>query len=383
MYWLIVVSMRGLMALAAASYAVQNGGQQSNGSRRRHPLRACAPFTAHQQQNQQQSQQQTTAGAAVQADAAAWPTVPGFVQSPLYQGCRSNDVVVEEIQQGVSKLPPKRPRIKATLTTEEKKLSEEERQQLKDDLFRKEFLDNRLLLDETNPEHMLIRQGLTSVSSRTFRGYASHYDVMAKGGCNILNPRQVNLFQAQHKDSCQGSINSWVGAVELFQGAYGVHDPAAARQRRLAARGRKTMIPVRTHKPRGVIDKSKLEQLRKHALFKGNHYADGTVLQWAFGLRSGQVSSITANEIHFEASTGLYQYVSFRRKMRGGKGAHPSETEIHDCDPTCVEQVRGILAAAQKDPTRQKYLIPGWISRIANQKVKKAAKELDWGELLN
>lgn len=258
-------------------------------------------------------------------------------------------------------------------------LTEQQWKFLKDSQWRDEFLRKMGVDPKKNLMMKIVHLAFLSVDPGTFRSYASHWKKMRENGCPI-NYAGLMAYLAKFPASIKtDSLNSWVSAVKLYMRAFGQEGQATLL--RLVTDGYAHDNPNGLARERGIIDRGKIQQLASHPSIKGTPYELGYQLQFATGVRGGQVSAMTAQEFSRIVDRRTQQTICFLYscpKHKDKKSAKRKATETHVCDRNYNDLIEEMITAALK--TTHGRLVPDWKQTEANAKIKEAAVDLEWDE---
>jgi hypothetical protein len=173
-------------------------------------------------------------------------------------------------------------------------LTEKQWKFLKDSQWRDEFLLKMGIDPKENLMKKIVHMAFLSVDPGTFRSYASHWKKLRENGCAI-NYGGLMMYLAKFPASIKtDSLNSWVSAVKLYMRAFGQEGHAVLL--RLVTDGYAHDNPNGLAKERGIIDRGKIQQLVEHPSIVGTPYELGLQLQFATGVRGGQVDGMTCDQ---------------------------------------------------------------------------------------
>ena len=262
-------------------------------------------------------------------------------------------------------------------------LSKADVDHLKTVRFREKYLLDKynLRLDSTSIADRQKILRFMSVCPNTFRGYASHWNVLRANHCNIdlTDDGLGKLFALNRGRYSNASLVHWIAAVKLHMNVFNTpsaHFTAEDRIRTLA-KGYQHDNTNGIAKERGVINRAKLEDM-----IACEHcpplYRQGFQLQFACGLRTNQMSAIHVSEFHpvqDQKNKSIIGYVYACPKHKDSKSHVRKAIEYHICDPTYLPLITSMIEAARNT---NGFLIPEWNSTQALAIVKKCASSLGW-----
>jgi hypothetical protein len=339
------------------------------------------------------------------------PDVPPVSTTPLYteQTPRTTLVGVGSVRQHKSvknavddvldnmPLPP----ITGTdLTGKKVKLSKEALIDIRREQFRDVFLERYFGLTQ-NTDLKTTKQWYCfhSVRSTTFRSYATAYHALLRAGEDFdfrrpeVDPREVmnDYITAYGETSIPAkSLASYTVAINFYCRATG--RDGALDQQKLLRDGVLSQLPLKSklRRPRGAITHHMVRDLISLDHIRGTPFADGYVIQHAFGLRNEQVlkAKVADFRVARYASTGelfCYSYESLRHKQYNSNSYTVNELENHAASAAWNKELGEILARIEKrwEETGEEYAVPGWDCVAANFLVKDAAVRLGWDPLVN
>lgn len=262
-------------------------------------------------------------------------------------------------------------------------LSKADVDHLKTIRFREKYLlehFNLRLDTESLPDRQKILRFM-SVCPNTFRGYASHWNVLRASGCEIdLSDQGLGkLWASRLGRYSNASLVHWIASVKLYMNVFNVASGSFSDEDRIRtlAKGYQHHNPNGIAKERGVINRSKLEEM-----ISSEHcpplYRTGFQLQFACGLRTNQMSAIHVSEFHpvqDQKTKSIIGYVYACPKHKDSKSHVRKAIEYHICDPSYLTLITSLIEAATLS---NGFLIPNWNSTEALAVVKKCALSLNW-----
>lgn len=258
-------------------------------------------------------------------------------------------------------------------------LTEKEWKFLKDSQWREDFLSKMGIDPKKDLRLRIVYLAFLSVDPGSFRSYASHWKKLRENGFNVDYLGLMSYFAKYPASISTGSLNSWVSAVKLYVRAFGAEGQATLL--RLVTDGYAADNPNGLAQERGIIDRGKIQQLVEHPSVKGTPYELGYQLQFATGVRGGQIDAMTYDQFtRYEdrRSHKVICYVYTCTKHKDKQKHRRNAVETHVCDRSYNDLIERLILAAQDTPSGR--LIPDWKQNIANEKVKAAAISLDWDE---
>jgi hypothetical protein len=259
-------------------------------------------------------------------------------------------------------------------------LSEEDWKYLKDSFWRDEYLA-ALGVGPNNSDwrRQVVWLAFMSVGPSTFRSYASHWKKLKENNCTLDYEGLMKYYASHRTEISTDSLNSWESAVTLYTRAFGKE--GARVLLKLVSNGYAHDNPNGLAKERGVIDRHKIQELQRHPSISNTIYADGLALQFATGVRGGQVSSMKHSDFSRITDRRTQKTVGFlfTCAKHKDKGKHRRNAfETHICDRSYNDLIEKMLAAAAD--RRDQRLVPDWKQAEANSLVKSVAKDLEWDE---
>ena len=260
-------------------------------------------------------------------------------------------------------------------------LTESDWKFIKNSAWREDYLERMGINRTKSVLHKIVYLAFMSVDPGTFRSYASHWNKMKHARCAISR-RGLMEYYAEHQASIKtDSLNSWESAVALYERAMGRDGPVALLK--LVSNGYAADNPNGVANERGIIDRNKVHELATHKSIQDTEYALGFQLQFACGVRGGQIDGMRKDQFTRlvdkrtkKTMAFLYTCPKHKDKSKNRK----KSVESHVCDPHYNELIEDLLKRAEENPRDhpQGRLLPSWKQTEANKLVKAAAADLNW-----
>jgi hypothetical protein len=252
---------------------------------------------------------------------------------------------------------------------------------LKNVRFREQYITTLfgIRMNTTDPLERQKLLRLLSVTPNTFRGYASHWNLLRKNNCRIdFSSEGLCKFLAIRGGLSNASLSHWGAAVKFHMHAVGHSSCSEEELFRVLSKGYCHDNPNGLAKVRGVITRAKIETLATSPHLPPA-YQTGFRAQFALGLRTSQMSSVCASEIETimdkKGKTVIgYIYVTMKQK---DMNAHMRKShECHILDPADTAFMTSLLDQARA--SGEDRLFPFWNESQANKLIKLCAKTYGW-----
>jgi hypothetical protein len=260
-------------------------------------------------------------------------------------------------------------------------LSKADADHLKNVRFREQYLLQHfnLSVETTDVSERMKVLRFLSVSPNTFRGYASHWNVLKAYDCKIdFGAEGLQRFLAiRRRTLSNSSLVHWCSAVKFYLMATGHSSFSDEQLCRTLCRGYCYDNPSGLAKERGVINRGKLDLIVNSPCVSKTIYKLGFRVQFAFGLRTSQMNQICASDIRTimdnkGKSIIGYAYVTIKHK---DMNAHLRQShECHIVDAPDVSLITELLAL----PRASDLLFPSWNASEANSLIKQVADFYSW-----